>query len=209
MDECPEPSDFVWEEGRIFVIGRQDHAESLEAVEVFREGQRDSRTAPGIGGVSNCVLLQIRHVGQARILDAPQLFGVFIRFRHQRGRRINLPSVYAIGRTGCTKMRETSSVFDTAKQQGRSILEQRCACIENAVDRVWPVSARQDRVRGMAMKQRFVMILTCVHWISDGLRKLLKPEPTSTSCLVIGMSASSRRRISKSAIRNESVDSAP
>jgi hypothetical protein len=88
---------------------------------------------------------------------------VFIRVWHERGRRINLPSVYAIGRTGGAKMRETSSVFDTAEQQGLSILEQRCACIENAIDRVWPVFARQDRVQGMAVKQRLVMIRNYTH----------------------------------------------
>ena len=135
MDKSPVPSDFVREKGRIFVIGRHDHAESLEGMEVLREGQRDPRAAPGIRRENDSVRLQFRHVGQSRIFDAPQLFGIFLRVWHERGCRINLPSVHAIGGTGGAKMREAPSVLDTAEQQGRPILAQRRACIENAIDR--------------------------------------------------------------------------
>jgi hypothetical protein len=67
-------------------------------------------------------------------------------------------------------MGETAPIFNPAEEEGRSVREQRRACIKNAIDWVWPVSAGQDWVRGVAMEQWFVMIVTYAHWITDNWR---------------------------------------
>ena len=107
MDKRPAPFNSVREKGRIFVIRRCMITPYLSKVRKSLVRASETPGPPrGIRRVSDGVLLQLRHVGQPRILDAPQLFGVFIRVRHERGCRINIPSVDSVPGAGGAKMRK-------------------------------------------------------------------------------------------------------
>src|SRR5208282_650893 len=77
--------------------------------------------------------------------------------------------------------------------------QQRCTCIEDAVDGIWPVFTCQDRVRGMTKKQRFEASAQQAHCLFCGYS-----HERISFC-----SGSCRDCISRSAIKNDSVDSAP
>jgi hypothetical protein len=72
-NQRPESVDSSWQEGGILVVRRHDDAKSPVGMEILRERQRQgyTRSAPGVGGVRNGVLLEFRHEGDTRIFDAP------------------------------------------------------------------------------------------------------------------------------------------
>ena len=46
MDERPASVNLVRQKRRVLIVGRHDHAESLEAAEVLRKSKRDAGSAP-------------------------------------------------------------------------------------------------------------------------------------------------------------------
>src|SRR6266571_5730178 len=71
MDQSPRAVNPSGQKGRVFVVRRHDDAEPLEYAKIFRECQRHSGTATRIRSVSHGILLEFRHICDARIFDAP------------------------------------------------------------------------------------------------------------------------------------------
>ena len=55
-------------------------------------------------------------------------------------------------------MRQTSSIFHTAKQQSISIRQEYGPCIKDTVDRIGPILAAQDRISGISLKEGLIGI---------------------------------------------------
>jgi hypothetical protein len=51
-------------------------------------------------------------------------------------------------------MRQTSALFDSAKEKCVTVRQQCCTRIEDAVDRVRPLSPGEDRIRGVPREKR-------------------------------------------------------
>src|SRR6267142_6480528 len=98
MDQRPESVDSPRQERCIFVVRRHDDAKSFEVAEVFREGQRYSRTTTRIGRVGYGILLEFWDIRNARILDAPQLLGISLDIGQQCRLAVDLPPINAIYR---------------------------------------------------------------------------------------------------------------
>ena len=99
MDERPAAADSPWQQCSIFVLRCHDYAESFKTTEIFRQCERDSGTSPRKGCVRHSILLEFRDIGDARILNAPNLFRVLFWIRQQSWLGVNAPIVDAIGRT--------------------------------------------------------------------------------------------------------------
>ena len=127
MDERPESVDSSREEGGIFIVGRHDDAESLEGAEVFRERERHAGTAARIGRERDGIFLEFRHVGDARVFDAPHFFGIVLGIGQERGFGIDLPAVHAVHRARSAQMREAAAIFHAAEEQSGSIGQKRGA----------------------------------------------------------------------------------
>ena len=153
MNERPKSADPVRQKSGILIVRRHDDAESLKASKVAGQRQRNSRTAFGVGSVGDSVLLQLRNIRDTRIFDAPKLFRIFFRIGHKRWRGIDVPSVHAVHGARRAEMRETAAVLHPAKQQGRSVGEQRCSGIKYAIDPIRPIFAGQDWISGMPMQK--------------------------------------------------------
>src|SRR6266700_891443 len=96
-------------------------------------------------------------------------------------------------------MRQPTTIFNAAKQQGRPICEQGRAGIEHAVNGIRPILACEDWVGTMAMQQWLERSAEKIHLLFHGYGH----ERVSFG------SDSGSERISRSAIRKDSVDSAP
>ena len=103
MNQRPVSVDSPRQKGGVFVIGRHDDAVALETSEVFGQSQRHSGAATRIRGVGDRVLLQLGHESDARIFDAPDFLGIFLRAGHQRRFAINLPAIHAVDASGRRK----------------------------------------------------------------------------------------------------------
>src|SRR5207249_6290982 len=89
--------------------------------------------------------------------------------------------------------------FHAAKQQGRAVRKRRCASIEHTVNGIRPVLAREDGVGTMAMQQ----------WLERSADKAhLLFHVYGHERISFG-SRSGTERTSRSAMRNDGVDSAP
>lgn len=150
VDHGPVAVDFVGQEGGILVFGRHDDTESLEALEVFGQGQRNTGTSTGEGGICHCILLEFGNVCDARVFDTPDFFGVVVRVGQKRRLGVNPPAVHSILRACRAKMGQTSSVLHTAKQERIASRQTHCGCIEDAVNRIGPILAGQDGVAVVA-----------------------------------------------------------
>src|SRR2546426_786173 len=71
MDQSPRAVNPSGQKGRVFVVRRHDDTEFLEYAKIFRECQRHSGTATRIRSISHGILLEFRHIRDARIFDAP------------------------------------------------------------------------------------------------------------------------------------------
>jgi hypothetical protein len=91
-------------------------------------------------------------------------------------------------------MGQSTPVFDSAQQQGGSILQSCGACIEDAVDGIRPILAGQDRVGWMPQEQWRIVIAFDVRGVVSGRR--------ARFFRLSGFAHFS-------AIRKDSVDSAP
>ena len=76
VNQRPAATDSPRQQGSIFIFRRHDHAISLKAPEVFGQCERNARTASREGGICDRILLQLRNIGDARIFDTPDLFGI-------------------------------------------------------------------------------------------------------------------------------------
>ena len=198
MNQRPVSIDSPRQKRRIFVVRGHDDTVAFEAAKVLGQCQRYTRATARIRGVGDHVLLQLGHEGDARILDAPDFFGILLRAGHQCRFTINLPSIDTVPRPRGAEMRQATPVFNPAQEQSSAIRQQGCAGIEHAVDGVRPILARQDRVARVTQKQWRIMIAFYVDkgafGSSHGLSDL---SDFCSEC------------ISRSAIKNDSVDSAP
>lgn len=88
------------EQRRVLVIRLHDEPAAFECDEILRQRQRDATAVLAERGISDDVLVQFLDEGDPRILDAPQFFGIAIRLGPQRRRRVDDPSVDAVGRSG-------------------------------------------------------------------------------------------------------------
>ena len=163
MNQGPASVDSSRQQGRIFIVGRHDDAKFFEGMKVFRQRERYARTAAGIGGVGDSILLELRHVGDSGILDAPQFFGELLRFGQERGLVIDVPLIDAVYRARCAQVREAAAIFHAAEEK-RGPIGQKCrARIENTIHGIGPVFCRQDRIRRVPGKQGVVL----VHYLSQ------------------------------------------
>ncbi len=88
------------QQGGVLILRRHDDAEALEVAEILGERQGDAGTVVRVGGVDDGVLAEFGDVGDAGVLDAPQLFRDGSGIGRQRGLRIDPPAVHAVGRAG-------------------------------------------------------------------------------------------------------------
>ncbi len=124
-----------------FVICRHNDAVAFKISKILGQRERNSRTTFGVGGVGHGILLQLRNVCDTRILDAPKFFGILFRIGHEGWCWIDVPGVYAIRRSRCAQMRETTAILHPAKRQCRSVLQQCCSGIKDTVVPIRPVLA--------------------------------------------------------------------
>ena len=164
MNQRPVSVDSSGQKRRVFVVRRHDYAVALEASKVFGQGQRHSGATARIGSVGDHVLLQFGHESDARILNAPDFLGKLLRAGHQCRFAIDLPPIDAVSGARGAKMGQAAPIFDAAKQQGRSIRQQRRARIEHAINGIWPILTGQNRVGRMPKKQ----------WLEASVRKAHK-----------------------------------
>src|SRR2546428_10383431 len=98
-------------------------------------------------------------------------------------------------------MREPTAIFHATKEKSGAVGQQRSARIKNAVHGIRPIFSGKDRIAGMPMKQRLVLIhdpSVGTFFSKNAHRELLSVTSPSSSL-----------RISRSAIKKDSVDSAP
>ena len=162
VNHGPVPIDSSRQKGGVLVLGRHDDAEPFEGLEVACEGQGHSGTAAREGGVGYGELLQLRDPGDARILDAPELFREFAGQRGHGGLRVDPPAVDAVGGARGAEMREAAPVFYATEEQGVAVREQRDAGVKDAVDWIGPVLAAEDGIAGMAGKEGYIYVSSLI-----------------------------------------------
>ena len=72
---------------------------------------------------------------------------------------IDVPVIHAIGRAGNAQVGKSAPVFDAAQEQGGSVGQQRRAGIENAMDRIRPISGGQYGIIFMTFKKFKMLII--------------------------------------------------
>ncbi len=168
MHQRPEPSDPARQQGGVLIFRRHDDAVALEGLEIFCHGQRHAGPPSGKGSISDRILLQLRHVSDARIFYAPEFFGVFARIGRQRRLRINAPAIDSIRGSGRAKVRQATPIFDATQQQRVSVVQTNDTGVEDAVDRIGPVLAAENRVGGMAEEERVLAVKSGVFGVVLG-----------------------------------------
>ncbi len=144
------------QECSILVVGLHDESVPLEAFEVV--GEREGHAGPTLAErrVGDGVLAQLVHEGDARILDAPQLFGIVLWIGTERRLSVDNPAVDPVRRASRTKVRQAAPIFDATQKQGRAVAQAARARVENAMDWIRPVGRRQDGVLIVPVKECFV-----------------------------------------------------
>src|SRR6266567_6027996 len=199
MNQRPASVDSPRQKRGVFVVRRHNYAITLEGTEVFGQSQGHAGTAARIGRVSDDVLLKFRHERDARIFDAPDLLRMILRVGHQCRLVVDLPSIDAVARARGAKMRQAATILDSAQQQGGAVREHRCAGIKHTVNGIRPVLAREDWVGTMAMQQ-------WLEWSAEKAHLLFYGYGHERISFCSGACTD---RISRSAIKNDRVDSAP
>ena len=156
MQQREAPVDAPRQQRRVLVVRLHHQPAALERAEVLGERERHAGSAARERGVRDGVLAQLGDVGDARILDAPDLLGMMLAIRQERRRRIDHPPIDAVGGAGGAEMRVSASILHPAQEQRRAVGEQRRAWVEDAVRRIRPLRRRQDRIRVVPGEQRFV-----------------------------------------------------
>ena len=80
-----------------------------------------------------------------------------LRVREQRRLFVDHPAIDAVDRARRAQVRVTAPILDATQEQRRTIAQERGARVEHGVRGVRPVGRAQDRVRGMSVKQGFVL----------------------------------------------------
>ena len=113
-------------------------------------------------------------------------------------------------------MGETTTILNPAKQQRRAIRKQRCSGIEYAIDPIWPVSVSRYWVGGMAVQEscrqcRMTRSIGDFIRLQEAQSETLAASATRWQPMKVRSESESvlELLISKSAIRNDRVDSAP
>src|SRR5687768_17528485 len=115
--------------------------------------------------------------------------------RQKRRLVVDDPPVDSVFRSSGAEMRMPAPIFDATEEQRGAVGKPRRTRIEDTVDRIGPVRGRQNGIGFMPMKKRFVAAL------HEGRPSFVSTDPSA--------SRRSAKRISQSAKRKESVDSAP
>src|SRR5208283_2183286 len=144
--------------------------------------------------------------GDARILNAPDFFRIVFWVGHQCGFTINLPPIDAVFRASGTQMRQATPVFDPAEEQSGPIGQQGRTGVEHTVDGVRPILAREDGIARVPQKQRRVVR---VFDIDKGCFRSRHEGSFRLSGASLSGRGSEAARISRRAVRKDSVDSAP
>src|SRR6185503_14565800 len=215
MDHCPITVNPPGQQGSILVLWRHNHAESLEASEIFGKCERNTWAAAGKGRVRHCVLLKFRHVSDAWIFDTPNLFRILPRICNEGRLGVDSPSIDTTGRSRGAEMRYASAILDATQEQRVSIRKSHSPRVEDAVDGIRPMLAAEDRILTATNEERhFIMPLLCRRLRSFAILKCGRSSSgiqweTLISWYVSFALGSVDACISSSAIRKESVDSAP
>ena len=146
MNQSPSSVDSPGQESCVFVVWRHDDAKSFEGAEILGERKRHARAAARIGCVRHGVLLEFRHVGDARIFDAPQFLGVPFGVGQKRRLAIDLPPIDAVCRARRAQVREAAAIFHAAKQKSGAVGQQCGAWVKDTVHRIGPMLCGQDRI---------------------------------------------------------------
>src|ERR1035438_99155 len=96
MDESPNTTKSPGQKSSVLILRLHDHAESLKALEVLGQSKRHSRTSSRKGRVDHSELLEFWNIGDARILDTPNLFRILARVCRQCWYAINSPVIDSI-----------------------------------------------------------------------------------------------------------------
>src|ERR1035437_3392400 len=170
MNQSPTATDPARQQPRIFILRRHDYAIPFKDPKILGKRKRNSGASTRKGCVSHRVLLEFRDVGNARIFNAPYLFRILLRTRHQRRLRINSPFVDPVSGTRGTKMRQAAAIFNATKQQSISIFQQDGSSVEDTVNRIGPFVASKERIAGISRKQRLIRTYSCLFLLlGDGL----------------------------------------
>jgi hypothetical protein len=91
MEHRPAPAELHRKESSILIVGRHDRAEPLELLEVGGGGERDQRPTDGESSIGDGVVAGLLEPGDARILDAPDLFRIAVGIAGEGRLRIDPP----------------------------------------------------------------------------------------------------------------------
>ena len=218
MNHRPIAVDPPRQQRGIFILRRHDHAEPFKASEVFGQRQGNAGSAARKGRVCHGVLFKFRDVGDAGIFDAPNLFRVVARVRRP---------AWAPGRCASPSMPFAERAAQRWDSPRRSSTRQRsnvspsgslhCPGIEDAVDRIRPILPAENGIAGIAREQRMLGRMLSADCFEGS-----EPLNLAVREVMIGFKRRHSFRdafllrlllwpacMSSSAIRNESVDSAP
>ena len=121
MDEREVAVDAARQERRVFVVGLHDEAVALERAKVVGERERDARPALAERGVGDRVFAELVDERDARIFDAPKLFGIVLGIGRSVGCSSIDPAVDAVLRARRAQMRVAAAIFDAAEEQRRAV----------------------------------------------------------------------------------------
>jgi hypothetical protein len=144
VEEHPVAADPARQQGGILVLGRHGHPETLEGLEVLGLGERDAGPLPAERGVRDDPGAELLDEGDARIFEAPLLFGVPAVVA-EGGVVVDDPVGRAVRRAGAGQMREAAPVLDAAEQH-RLVVHRGGAGVHHRVDRIGPVLRGQQRI---------------------------------------------------------------
>ena len=155
MNESPVVANSSREQSRVLIFRLHDDAKSFKSLKVRGQRERDAWPTARKRRIGYCVLVELRNVADARIFDAPYFLWKLPRAGNQCRLRIDDPTIDSVGRAGRAEVRYASAVFDPAQQECVSVLEQRRASIENAVDWIRPVLSSQNGISAISREKRY------------------------------------------------------
>jgi len=121
MNQSPTSIDSSGQEGGIFVVWRHDDAKPFVGAEISSKCEGYARAATRIGSVGHSILIEFRHIRDARILNAPHFFGKPLWLGGERGSGIYLPPIDAVFGASRAQVRKAAAIFHAAKQKSGSI----------------------------------------------------------------------------------------
>src|SRR5579859_3529789 len=129
---------------------------------------------------------------------------------------VDHPAVDSVPRSRGAQVGVTAAIFDPAQEEGRVVLQQRRPGVEDRVRRIRPVLRGEDRIARMALEQGGVSVVVAHCIVSFAFRAAAAGSARGRTFALGTVRAAGffeRRRlaarISATARRKESVDSAP